>query len=255
MVSDLPKDTKSATSSSKPATGAKGDSSGDVRSVRRALNLLTLFDAARPCATLSDLARESGLATSTVQRLLQTLERERFLSRESDGSYSLGTMVVRLGLTAVRAMPLHERAGPWLKSLAEQTNETANLAVLDSPGRAVYLRQKISSQALRHESWLGRPFDCSNTAVGCALLGQVDADGGYTTRRTQTAGVSAAAAPVFGPEAAIVAALSVTAPTSRTDDNALEQLRDATIAAALGLSGAVGGVWPYDTPSSSPLLS
>lgn len=243
--------TQNAHNTNSKDNDSKAESSGDVRSVRRALHLLSLFDTTRPNATLSYLARESGLATSTVQRLLQTLERAHFLSKQADGSYCLGTSIVRLGQTAIRSMPLHERAAPWLESLAEDTGETANLAVLDAPRRAVYLRQKISRQSLRHESWLGRPFDCCNTAVGCALMGQVDADGGYTTRRTQTPGISAAAAPVFGPDANIVAALSVTAPTSRTDNIALQTMRDAAITAALGLSLALGGEWPYETPSGS----
>lgn len=245
MTNDRPAHTKTARAAK---ANSVDEPSGEVRSVRRALQLLTLIDASRPRATLSELARESGLATSTVQRLLQTLERERFMHREPDGSYILGPMIVRLGLSAMRAMPLHERAGPWLESLARATRETANLAVLDSPEKAVYLRQKTSPQALRHESWLGRPFDCKHTAVGCALHGEVDNEGGYTTRKTQTQGISAAASPVFGHDTHIIAALSVTAPTSRTSDDALEQLRYATINAAYGLTRALGGEWPYAIP-------
>ena len=94
------------------------DASGDVRSVRRALTLLSLFDAELPSATSSELARRSGLATSTVQRLLQTLERAHFVGRDVNGTYAPGPTLLRLGLLAVRDMPLRERAGPYLARLS-----------------------------------------------------------------------------------------------------------------------------------------
>ena len=100
------------TAASGGGADASGAPPGDVRSVRRALTLLSLFDAELPSATLSELARRSALATSTVQRLLQTLEREHFVGRDEDGAYAPGPAFLRLGLLAVRDMPLRERAGP-----------------------------------------------------------------------------------------------------------------------------------------------
>lgn len=228
---------------------------GDVRSVRRALQLLTLFDGVRSRASLSELARESALATSTVQRLLQTLERESFLVREADGRYALGTALMRLGITAVRATPLHERAGPWLTALSRKTGETANLAVLDTPESAFYIRQRVSDQAIRHENWVGRPFAVEGTAVGMALTGRVGGGGGYVTRHTQTPDVSAAAAPVHGAEGDIVAGLSLTGPTFRIDDEALERMRHAVVEAARELSHALGGNWPYEPGAGTARLT
>ncbi len=219
--------------------------SGDVRSVRRALQLLTLFDAARPRASLSELARESALATSTAQRLLQTLERESFLVREPDGRYALGAALLRLGATAMRATSLYEQAGSRLATLSEGTGETANLALLDTPESAFYIRQRVSDQAIRHENWIGRPFALEGTAVGRALTGRVDRTGGYVTRHTQTADVSAAAAPVHGADGCIVAALSVTGPTFRIDDKALERMHLVVVDTARELSLSLGGEWPY----------
>ena len=238
----------------RPAPGeadaaATARESGDVRSVSRALALLGLFDAERPRAALSELARDAALPVSTAQRLLQTLERERFLARDGDGLYSLGPAVVRLGLAAVRGLPLHERSGPFLAELSARTGETANLAILDADGRATYIRRVLSPQTIRHESWLGRPFPLARTAVGPALQGRVAADGRHATRRTREPDVSAVAAPVHDARGHVVAALSVTGPTFRIDDAALARCGDAVVDVAREFSLSLGGEWPYRTPS------
>ena len=233
------------------ADGAPG-AGGEVRSVARALGLLGLIEAAGPRATLTELARASGLPTSTVLRLLHTLEAERFVARTADGLWTLGATLARLGLAAARAVPLHERAVPVLEALSAATGETASLAVQESPGRAVYVRQCASAAALRHEGWLGRPFDCRRTATGRALAGRVEADGGCATRRTRTLGVSAASSPVHDATGAIVGAVTVTGPSARIDDAALGRVRRAAIEAARTLTLEGGGRWPHGEAEAAP---
>ncbi len=239
--------------SGRPAPKAKrgpagtAEATGDVRSVRRALALLGLFDAELPRATLSELARRADLATSTVQRLLQTLERERFVVRDEDGLYAPGAALLRLGLLAVRDMPLRERAGPHLAWLSAETSETVNLGVLDELGRALYVRRIPSPRPIRHEGWLGRPFAPEGTALGRALTGDVDARGRYLTRTTQEPDVSAASAPILGLDGSIVAAFSVTGPSYRIDDAELERIGDRTAEAAREFSLALGATWHWQT--------
>ena len=242
----------SARPSNPPTDAATREGGGEVRSVARALGLLGLIEATGSEASLTALSRASGLPTSTVLRLLHTLEAERFVARGAGGSWTLGPTLARLGLAAARAVPLHERAVPVLERLSATTGETASLAVRESPGRAVYVRQCASAAALRHEGWLGRPFDCRRTATGRALAARVDADGGFATRRTRTLGVSAASAPVHDAAGAIVGAITVTGPSSRIGDAALGRIRLATIDAARALTLEAGGRWPWDADGAAP---
>ena len=218
----------------------------------RALRLLGLIQTAGTEGSLTALARESELPTSTVLRLLGTLEIEGFVVQGADGHWTLGPTLARLGLAAARAVPLHERAVPVLEALASGTGETASFAVRESAGRAVYVRQSASAAALRHEGWLGRPFDCRRTATGNALAGRVDADGGVATRRTRTLGVSAVSAPVHDGAGDIVGAISVTGPSVRIDDAALGRIRRATIDAARRLTLETGGRWPHGEDEPAP---
>lgn len=218
-----------------------------VRAVQRALQLLTQLRPDRQSASLMDFTQASGLATSTVQRLLQTLEREHFLRRLPNGHYTFGVALVQLGLAGLQSMHLYDHAQRYLEQLSEQTGETANLAVLDELGRALYIRQALSRRVIRHVNWLGRPFPIEHTAVGAALIGNVNRSGIFQTRRTREPDVTAVAAPVHGPEGAIVAGLSITGPTYRITDRDLARFADCVATTAQELTLSLGGRWPYQS--------
>ena len=222
-----------------------------VRAVQRALRLLTLLRPDRQSASLMEFAQASGLATSTVQRLLQTLEHEHFLKRQPDGRYTFGIALVQLGLAALQSMELYDHAKPYLERLSEQTGETANLAVLDELSRALYIRQALSRQVIRHANWLGRPFPTAGTAVGAALTGKVDGKGYFATRHTQEPDVTAVAAPVYGPEGTIIAGLSVTGPSYRIADDDLARFAGCVTTTAQELTLSLGGRWPYQKAEST----
>lgn len=191
---------------------------GTIRVVQRALRLLACFSVDRHQATLSELARETGLPSSTAARLLATLEAERYLRREPDGRYRIGSRLVRLSLAALRSVQLYDVAGPHLQSLSEETGETANLGVLDDIGRVLYLRQSPSRHAIRVAGWLGRTIPAEGTAIGVALSGRAGPEGYVATRKTIEPDITAIAAPVYGADGEILGAFSITGPTYRISD-------------------------------------
>lgn len=201
--------------------GETGDKS-QVRSVTRALEILACFTPAKPTASLSEIARTSGLAITTAGRLIATLEGARFIRRHSDGDYGLGTRLLQFGLTAL-STSLYQAAEPHLQAVAAATGETANLGVLDEEGAVMYLRQIESRHAIRHATWIGRTVPAIGTAIGAAIRGDVNSDGFVATRSTIEPDVTAIAAPVYGALGQIVAALSVTGPTYRISDQQIAE--------------------------------
>src|SRR4029453_5987752 len=71
-----------------------------VRSVQRALSLVALFSPEQPSLTMTRLAQQSGLALSTVSRLLQTLESLHFIRHLDNGAWGLGVRTLQLGAAA-----------------------------------------------------------------------------------------------------------------------------------------------------------
>lgn len=101
-----------------------------AQSALRAVRLLKLFTMDRPHLHLAQISGMAGLNKTTAHRLLQALLSEEMLERDvQSGAYRLGPVVVALGLQAVSSGNLRLNARPLLKSLAEETGETATLEV------------------------------------------------------------------------------------------------------------------------------
>lgn len=186
-----------------------------VRAVTRAFDLLALLGSERAPATLSELSRHSALPVSTVARLLATLQQSGFVRRDGDGRYGPGARLLQVGIGCLNSFSIYDLSESHLRRLAEASGETANLAVRVDAENAIYLRQIVSLQSVRHASWLGRMLPLSKTAIGNALLGKTEASGYVARQDTLERDVTAVAAPICGPGGEIVAAFSVTAPTFR----------------------------------------
>lgn len=96
----------------------------------RAIRLLKRFSSERPEMSLGELSRAAALNKTTTHRLLRALESEALVQKNPvSGAYSLGTGLMALGVQALASNDLRRRVRPLLKSLAQETGETATLEV------------------------------------------------------------------------------------------------------------------------------
>ena len=106
------------------------------QTVTRALDLLSaLQDGAQ---TLDECADRLGVHKSTVLRLLQTLEAQRFVTHDAQHRYRLGSRLFELAGAALAQRDVREVARPHLERLNEQTGQTVHLAAYES-GDVVYI--------------------------------------------------------------------------------------------------------------------
>lgn len=190
---------------------------------------------------LTEIAQQANLPLSTVARLVGTLEGLGFMRRFPDGSYGLGVRVLQLGFVARKTFDIIDAADPILHKLNATTGENTNLAVRSGEGHFTYIRQLLSHHAIRHTTWVGKMQPLAGTANGAALLGRVGPEGYAATRKTFEADVTATAAPVWGPDGEIIAAISVTGPTYRIADVKLHRYSKLVVEAAAELSRVVRG--------------
>lgn len=227
-----------------------------VRAVERAFDLLGCFNAEQKTLTLSEAARAVDLPVSTVSRLLGTLEGSDFVRRLSDGRYMPGGRLLRIGVAALHSVDLYDLSAPHLERLAKLTGESANLGIPVEGEQVLYLRQVLSQHSIRHGSWIGRTVPFEGTAIGAAITGRVGREGYSVTRATIEPDVTALGAPVHGADGRIVAALSVTGPSHRLDDEAVRRAgvwlaREAReLSSHLGAPGSVLGD-PDSVPASA----
>ncbi len=240
------------------------------QAVDRASALLALVVESGAPRTFTSLVDELGLAKSTTSRLLQALERSRLVQRDQTGAFRPGAL---FSLYAARPSALHdlvELARPTLDRLGELSEETVNLAV-PRGSEVVQIAQVDSRYLLGATNWVGVDVPAHCTALGKVLLrlrGAGAAAGAagaahpalprrprarWTTRSSRCAGAAgpsrwtswrsgsaAVAAPVRAVDGAVVAAISVSGPTTRINDRGITALGDLLVAETRGLSAQLG---------------
>lgn len=194
------------------------------RATDRGLALLSAIGAHPQGLSLAEASRLVDLPASTALRHLRSLESAGFATKTQDGSYRPGAELHRIAAT-VMASDLPQRAQPILDALAQSLGETAYLAVPGTDSFAIYRATSPGTHTLRHASWLGAQVPRKGTAVGEALADRVNDDGVICVADAVEPGVTATAAPVFGADGAVIAAVCVVGPSFRLSGKLLARAR------------------------------
>jgi IclR family transcriptional regulator, acetate operon repressor len=143
---------------------------GGVQSVDRALSIIETLAEDDEGYRLSDLAVRTGLSTSTVHRLLATLEKRRFVQFDrTESKWHVGAQSFSVGATFARRRNFAAQAMPYLRKLRDQTRETANLAVVDDESIIVLTRIE-SREIMRSVTKVGGRVAMVASGVGKAVL-------------------------------------------------------------------------------------
>ena len=262
----------------KPDHDADGRDVG-VQSVDRALSIIETLSEDDEGYRLSDLAIRTGLSTSTVHRLLATLESHRFVQFDrTESKWHVGARAFTVGATFARRRNFTAQAVPYLRKLRDLTRETANLAVVDDEFIIVLTRVE-SREIMRSLTKVGGRVAMVASGVGKAVLATYsDEDVGAIIshhgmpRMTEKSivrpsdlfrelekvrrqgfaiddeeacmGLRCIAAVVYNDCSEPLAAISVSGMTSRLTDDRLPALGETVREVAAELTVALGGVMP-----------
>lgn len=152
------------------ASPSRRQSGDGVRSIERALSVLTAFSTDDPEQGLAAISENIGLPKSTTHRLLRTLEQSGFVERgQASGSYRLGPRTAVIGSIAQRTQLLDPGVQQTLEELRDATGETMALSTL--LGRKFLMILKAESQkALRYSLAAGLTAPAHTCAGGKMLL-------------------------------------------------------------------------------------
>jgi DNA-binding IclR family transcriptional regulator len=132
--------------------GNKGERSGGVRAVTRALAILRSFEGGR-VLTLGEVAGAADLDKGTTRRLLLTLIEARFVTQEPQTQrYSLGSAARALAVSAPEHLDLRSVAKPVLLTLAAELHMTMFLSVYRN-GQAICLERFHDQQGMEVRWW------------------------------------------------------------------------------------------------------
>jgi len=240
------------------------------QAIERAAQLLVLVLEQDQPTTLGELARLSDLPKSTTSRLVAALERNALVQRDSArGAIRPGPAVLRFAQRGVDDADLIELAHPVLRTLADESGETINLAVPAVLG-VNHLAQVDSRHMIGAANWVGRTVPFHPGANGkvflafgaaalppgelarftphticerehlMAALDTIRAVGYATAIDEIEVGLSAVAAPVRGATGTCVAALSISGPSFRLGPSQLDHMGALLVEQAAVLSTRLG---------------
>ncbi|HET7326467.1 MAG TPA: IclR family transcriptional regulator [Nocardioidaceae bacterium] len=225
--------------------------SNGTQSIDRAAELLSLVVRADGPISFTELVDKTGLARSTVSRLLQALERNGMLERTHDGLFRGGALFTHYANRHDRVESLAAAAQPMLERIAEETDETVNLGV-PRGDTVVHAAQIDSTFILGATSWIDVEVPPHCSALGkvmyafdalklprepleirtaatvqnlSALKRQLKAvrqQGYAVTCGEFEEGLDALAAPVRGSNGRVLAAIGVSGPAFRLEESLTE---------------------------------
>lgn len=226
------------------------DESG-VASVDRALQILDSFGMHDYSLSLAQIAERTGLHKSTILRLSDSLLRAGYLARIPDGSYQIGPKPLQLGAIFQRQFRTVEHVPAILRHLVTDLNESASFYIPVGTGRVCLHRvdaPRMIRDAVKEGDW--RPLE--NGAAGIVILAFRGSPGPLMdeVRREYWASsfgneidpeLAAVSVPTFGPNGALVGALSISGPRNRLEATGTATIVPVLLACAKTLTTAFGG--------------
>ncbi|MDA4844275.1 HTH-type transcriptional regulator BhcR [Hoeflea poritis] len=250
----------------------------NVKALERALVLLRTV-AEADSMSLTDLSQRAGMPASTAHRLLMTLQNFGYLEFNEDTQlWTIGVEAFRIGGSFVRRIKVVEAGRPMLRTLMEQTGETANMAVADD-GDVVFVSQIETHEPIRAFHRPGTRAHMHASGIGKALLAHLDDAGldGWMAKKglpiytqntianpeklrgemaairergwaidneERTLGMRCVAAPVYNEYGEAIAGVSVSGPTVRIPDSVLTEYGILVRQSADEITRSIGGTAP-----------
>lgn len=246
-----------------------------IAAIERAVDVLMLFgDVDDPTLGVTEIAAKLDLSKAVVHRILSSFRTSGFVEvDETTHRYQLGPALARLGLVYLDRVDVRRIARPVLERLSAETDETATLSVRTGTSR-VYLDQVTPSRDVKMVVQLGHSVPLHAGASSKAMLAflpaaEIDAyikevglerltdatltsaralkadlarvrqQGYATSRGERLRGAASVAAPVFGHDGTVVAAMSVSGPVERFQSR-LDAVAERLVDAAAEVSGRLG---------------
>ncbi|MGE5579033.1 MAG: IclR family transcriptional regulator [Bacillota bacterium] len=254
---------------------------GSLQTVDRALDVLEQIGDAANGLTLTEVSAKVGLSKATVSRLVASLASRGYVRRDpANLRYRLGVGILNLTGEFLQSIEFREVAVPHLREIQRLSGETANLAIMDAD-EVVYLERIESPHTVKASFRVGKRAPLSCTALGKAMLAFTDEDevrrrfagdrsivrstersvaslqdllqnlarvrveGVAVDDEEHQMGVRCVGGPIFDVTGRVIAAISVSGPTSRIPLERLPEICGLVRKASQAISAELG------CPSSS----
>ncbi len=259
--------------SARSAPAASSQERYVIPNLRNACRILKLLGGSTDGFKAADIGRTLGIPVTTTLRIMTTLHLEG-LVRKNGAHFELGPVLIQLGNASLAGTEIRTTALPVLEQLTGVVHETAHLAI-PCDNRSLIVAVQDSPHPLRAASRPGFLAELHSSSTGKIFLSFLHharlaelCTGARLTRRTPhtlttlaelrreveltrkrgfslddeefNPGVRCLAAPVYGSDGVVVAAIGITAATVRFTKDRIPEMGSAVKAAASELSRLLG---------------
>lgn len=246
-----------------------------VKSVDRALTIITIVSKKKEGIGVTELANQLDLNKSSIFRLLSTLVAHGFIEQDPESKkYRLGYKYLELSAKLLDSIDIRMEAKPFLQELEAFTNEVIHLVVYDQ-GEVVYIEKLEGNETLRMHSQVGKRAPMHCTSVGKVILAHLPAEESLNiikrkglSRHTENTitdqdvllteltkikkqgygveveenetGITCVAAPIFNNAGKIAAAVSISGPSIRMGKDRIDQLKEKVMEICSKISARLG---------------
>lgn len=243
-----------------------------IPNLRNACAILKLLGTSAEGFKAADIARTLKIPVTTTLRIMATLQLEGYV-RKVEGRFELGPVLVSLGNSALAGIEIREAALPVLQQLAQDTVETAHLAI-PCDDRSLIVAVQDSPHPLRASSRPGYLAELHCSSTGKVFLAfvyhhrlaellkremlrrtpltlttpaelrreiELTRKRGYSLDNEEYhPGVRCCAAPVFSSDGSVVGAMGITAASVRFPKDRVAEISTKVATAAAELSRQLG---------------
>lgn len=247
-----------------------------IRALERAVKVLKTVSEAEGLS-LTEIAERSGESASTTYRALLTMEKDGLVEFVENGQlWYVGVEAFRIGNAFLRRTSIVERSRPVMQRVMAETNETANLAVIDRT-EVVFVSQVETHQPIRAFFRPGTRGPIHSSGIGKALLAFMSSEqieklinettlsaftektithkavlyeelavirqrGWSIDNEERTDGMRCIAAPIFSASGEAIAGISISGPSVRVNPEKDEEFGQLINRAATEITESIGGV-------------
>lgn len=148
---------------------------GNDTSTTAADKTLAVLEALVEHQRIVEIAAVTGLAKSTVHRILRTLVDRGYARTDGRGDYVGGPRILGLAGRLLQQLDLPQQTRPLLRALQEQTGWTVHLAML-SGDEAVYVAKLEGTKPYHLASRVGMSLHLHSTSIGKSILATLPDD-------------------------------------------------------------------------------
>jgi DNA-binding IclR family transcriptional regulator len=244
--------------------------------ILRGIEILRFIGSSQEPVTIAEISKQLGIPKTSVFNIVNALVHEKFLSINNVKlkSYELGVGIFELGSLYLNKIELTNIAGAILERLSNDVGETVFLAVVNND-ELVYLDKRESKGNLRTTGNLGSRTSMYSTSSGKAILATYDnlqledylkkitfvpktkntitdrdtlienlnaiRERGYSISDEENEeGLYCIAVPIYNKTEQAVAALSVSSPKTKTNEERIRMFKEHAVNASLDISRRLG---------------